>query len=143
MSTKIIQNEQDVLRNFGDNLRKARESAGMSIPEMSDKLGIERTSYYKYESGGRFPKLDILYAIMDTLSVDANTLLLGKSGVENRRFSNDPKFHKLLKALEVPAVYHFLMYQYLIFVANPENKAAIEKYEGSNNILERTNAGSN
>lgn len=136
MSTKIIQNEQIVLRSFGKNLKEAREAQGLSISEVSVKLGIERTSYYKYENGSRFPKPEMIYAIMDTLKVDANTLFFADAGKPNEEPQHNPELRALIRDLEVPAVYHYLMYHYLLFIATPENKKAIADYREAGKVME-------
>lgn len=62
---------------IGDQIKKAREAAGLSQVELAKMLGISKGSVGNYESGYSSPKEDILLRIMNTLNIDANFLFSG------------------------------------------------------------------
>ena len=51
--------------SFGDRLREARKSKGMSQQELADELGISINSVANYERGTSFPKESYLYKIIN------------------------------------------------------------------------------
>jgi transcriptional regulator with XRE-family HTH domain len=49
-------------RIIGDQLRRARETQGLSVAQAAKVLKVERQTLYNYENGQRLPKMRILVA---------------------------------------------------------------------------------
>lgn len=60
---------------FNENLRIAREQRGLSQKEMSERIGVAKSTYSLYESGNREPNVQTIKKIADTLNVSADMLL--------------------------------------------------------------------
>ena len=60
---------------FGDNLRQLRLKKGYTQEQVALALGINRTTYTKYETGVTQPSLEQLKKLSDLFEVDYNTLL--------------------------------------------------------------------
>lgn len=60
---------------FGQRLNAVRKSRGYTAQYMADSLQIVLRSYRMYESGDRFPSLDMLVKIADVLNVPTDFLL--------------------------------------------------------------------
>lgn len=73
--------ESDAITGFGDVLRQARESKQISIEELAQKLGWQKSRLEDYESGKTQPTPDSVDRIAEALglsSVDLQTLYLFK-----------------------------------------------------------------
>lgn len=57
-------------------LRARREEFGLSQEDMATKLGIDRSTYVRYESGLRMPALPVAFRIAEILQADAASLFL-------------------------------------------------------------------
>ena len=51
--------------DIANELKKIRETAGLSQQKMADLIGIPQKSWYNYESGRSIPKMDVLLALAD------------------------------------------------------------------------------
>jgi transcriptional regulator with XRE-family HTH domain len=60
---------------LGDELRKARENAGMTQEELSFEAKIDRTYVSQLERDLKSPTLDVLFRICEALSVPASELI--------------------------------------------------------------------
>ena len=69
----------DIMLNFAENLRKARENKGMSKTEIARYLGLSLTAYSLYEKGEREPNLLNLQKISIALDVTVDKLLKGEN----------------------------------------------------------------
>lgn len=56
------------------NLRGRREELGMSQEDMATELGIDRSTYVRYETGLRTPPLVMALRIAEILKSDAASL---------------------------------------------------------------------
>lgn len=74
---KADEHEITALANFGERLKKARNTIGLKVPEMCQLLGIQMTAYYKYEDGSRFPKPEILLKLTEDLGISVDFLISG------------------------------------------------------------------
>ena len=60
--------------NSGENIKRLRQSKGLTKKEFADKLGVERASVIRWEKGDAEPKFEILLRICSVLSCDLNEL---------------------------------------------------------------------
>ena len=79
------------MKDFPIALRQLRKQAGMSQPELAEKLGVSRSAISMYECGTREPNFAMLEAIADLFKVDMNTLT-GTEPIEPRVTEQDLKF---------------------------------------------------
>ena len=61
--------------NFNDHLREARLTSGLSPKELSENIGVAKSTYSLYESGKREPNVDTIKKIASILNISADTLL--------------------------------------------------------------------
>ena len=59
---------------FNDRLKESRTNAGLTQEQLSEKLGIAKSTLSGYESGNREPSIANVAKILDILDVDANYL---------------------------------------------------------------------
>lgn len=62
------------MKQFPTVLRALRKRAGMTQPELAEKLGVSRSAVSMYERGMREPNFSTLEALSDIFGVDMNTL---------------------------------------------------------------------
>jgi transcriptional regulator with XRE-family HTH domain len=67
----------EVARQFGRNLQRHRERAGLSQEWLSFAAGLHRTQIGMLERGARLPRIDTLLKLMGALEVSAAELLVG------------------------------------------------------------------
>jgi transcriptional regulator with XRE-family HTH domain len=67
---------------FGEELRRARESAGLTQEELSFRAGLHRTYISQLEHDKKSPTLDVVFRLCDALGVSAARLV---ARVERRR----------------------------------------------------------
>ncbi|MNC36895.1 HTH-type transcriptional regulator ImmR [compost metagenome] len=83
---------------FSHRLRKLRTEAKLTQIEVSERLGIARTTYASYEQGNREPDLETLDKIASLFDVDIDYLLgrvdIPKSSDSEQQKSNS-NYHKL------------------------------------------------
>jgi len=60
---------------FNENLRSAREQKGLSQKDVAEGIGVAKSTYSLYESGGREPNVQTIKKISDVLNVSADELL--------------------------------------------------------------------
>ena len=60
---------------YGENIKKIRESKGMSRKELADKVGITESAIFRYETNQREPRFSILCKISEALEVPINKLI--------------------------------------------------------------------
>lgn len=69
---------------FNENLKYAREQKGLSQKEVSEKIGVAKSTYSLYESGNREPNVQTIKKIADVLGVSADELLGIDSDITTR-----------------------------------------------------------
>lgn len=60
---------------FNENLRLARERMGMTQKEVSEAIGVAKSTYSLYESGNREPNVPTIKKLSDILKTSADELL--------------------------------------------------------------------
>ena len=60
---------------FNENLKLARDQKGLSQKDVSEKIGVAKSTYSLYESGKREPNVQTIKKIADVLDVSADELL--------------------------------------------------------------------
>lgn len=65
---------EEIQRNFIINLRFLRKKQEYTQQEIADRLGINRTTYTKWETGASKPGLKNIERLSNLLDVDYNTL---------------------------------------------------------------------
>ena len=76
----------DIVKVFGDNLRKYRNGLGLSQEAFADKCGMHRTYISAIECYRRSISLENIQRIADALDIDAYKLLL-----ENKEVTKNDK----------------------------------------------------
>lgn len=76
--------------NFGEQLRKARKSKGISIAEIAKKLNKMETTVYKYERNVLMPDLQTVLEICNILDVGFDDLATRVKIEETKENSNNP-----------------------------------------------------
>lgn len=61
--------------NFNENLKEARLKSGLSQKDLSENIGVAKSTYSLYESGKREPNADTIKKIASALNVSADMLL--------------------------------------------------------------------
>ena len=61
--------------NFNENLKEARLKSGLSQKDLSENIGVAKSTYSLYESGKREPNADTIKKIASALNISADTLL--------------------------------------------------------------------
>ena len=70
---------------MGERLRRARHARGLSLRELSQRLGVSASLISQVETGRAYPSVSTLYAIADELDVSLDELLF-----EDRRPGSAP-----------------------------------------------------
>ena len=63
------------MKKLGQRLKRERAKMGVTQNQIADLLGVERSSYAKYEDGTVDPPLDVLYKISLIYRVTADELI--------------------------------------------------------------------
>ena len=68
-------NNKNELKDLSGKLRYYREASALSHRQVADALGIERSTYTKYETGDSHPRLPTLLRIAEIYNVPPEALL--------------------------------------------------------------------
>lgn len=71
------------MSTFAERFKNLRIEKNLTQKELSDDLGISKSSIGMYENGNREPNFDLLEKIADYFNVDMD-YLLGKSDIANK-----------------------------------------------------------
>jgi transcriptional regulator with XRE-family HTH domain len=72
-----MDNNEKLLKNFSNHLRKLREKKGLTSAEMARSCFMDRSNYSRYESGTANPSLSTLKLFSDALEVSMEELFKG------------------------------------------------------------------
>lgn len=86
-------NSNDML-HFCDQLRKAREAAGLSQEDLAEQLDLSLTTIHRFESGKRIPSIDIVFRFMEATNTPLSSLVPSHF-ISQTPTSIDPSFSKL------------------------------------------------
>lgn len=79
---KLFQERRfEIVELFGDKLRTLRKNAGLTQPQLAEKLGVTKSVVSYYEKNDRTPSPDILVKISNTFHVTTDYLL----GIERKK----------------------------------------------------------
>ncbi|MFB7936690.1 helix-turn-helix domain-containing protein [Streptomyces sp. NPDC056049] len=62
-------------RDLGQRIGDLRRTAGLSQDDLADRIGMERRSIQRYESGERDPRFSELLLVAEALAVDVTELM--------------------------------------------------------------------
>lgn len=60
---------------FCDQLRKAREAAGLSQEELAERLDVSYMTIHRFESGKRMPSIDLIFRFMEATNTPISSLI--------------------------------------------------------------------
>lgn len=69
---------------FGENLKKLRESRGMSQADLAEQLGVTRGLIAQYETGAKSPNVNLASKIASALGVTIDTMMQRKENANER-----------------------------------------------------------
>lgn len=72
---------------YGDRLKKLRKEKKLSQQELADKLGINRSTYARYETSTTEPDYETLRKLADFFGVTVD-YILGRTNIPNDQSSN-------------------------------------------------------
>ena len=70
-----IHNYEQDIKEFGYNLKDAREKAGLSLDDLARIIDSDKSHLSKLESGIQIPKVDTVFRLMDALNLSASSLM--------------------------------------------------------------------
>ncbi len=73
------------MRDIGKNIKKIRESKGMTQETLAEALFVTRQTVSNYETGRSKPDVDMLVRIGEILGTDVNTLIYGPPTPEKKK----------------------------------------------------------
>lgn len=79
---------------FSKNLQELRKKNNLSQEELAEKINVARQTISKWELGETVPNLEQARSLADTLKVDLNELVLGKTNKTNE--TNKYNFLKII-----------------------------------------------
>lgn len=80
---QTIIHERKMIKMLGDNLKKLRQSRGLSQEEMAGKLNVVRQTVSKWETGLSVPDSEMLMEIARQFEIPVSTLLGETPGLED------------------------------------------------------------
>lgn len=80
---QTIIHERKMIKMLGDNLKKLRQSRGLSQEEMAGKLNVVRQTVSKWEKGLSVPDSEMLMEIARQFEIPVSTLLGETLGLED------------------------------------------------------------
>ncbi len=115
----MIKDSGGFAQNIGARMRIIRKQLGHSGPEMASVLSIDRTAYYKNESGRNFPGTLTLYRLQKNFDISMDWLIFNKGPMifKNKKqeekkpglLEQTPEVKKLLEAMEQDSQLKFEM----------------------------------
>lgn len=69
------------LKQIGEKLQGIRKSVFLKNTEMADRIGIDRTTYHKYEQGVNSPHITFLYRLGQAFDISMDWLILDRGPI--------------------------------------------------------------
>lgn len=96
---------------LAENVRRLRETHGLSLSQLSERSGIAKATLYKVERGRTNPTLETIVAIAETFDLPAETLISRPPRVdvevlrdgEGEDISDDSSFGRVLRSQVIGA----------------------------------------
>lgn len=73
--------------SIGARIREARIRLNLTQEELASRVGVTKSAIANYENGVSTPKVEILYALMRALAVDANFLYEQEASPEDEELA--------------------------------------------------------
>ena len=89
--------------SIGSRLKEARISAGLTQPELADKVGVTKGAVGNYETDLSSPKEPILIRLMEVLKIDANYLYQDYIQIQTSVTSDELRFINLYRGANAQA----------------------------------------
>ena len=70
---------------LGEELRKARQKAGLTQEKLAFAAGVDRTYVSQLEHNKKSPTLDVLFRLCDALGIHASALIARVEGMRAAR----------------------------------------------------------
>lgn len=102
MTLRRIKTRKDVFMDFGENLKKARESKGLTQQHLADKLYVTRQAVSRWEGGSRYPDLLTTKCIASILDVSIDSLVSNdemQEFTQRQSVAQNTKWERLLLVL--------------------------------------------
>lgn len=129
-------NKEEKLKIFAENLRKARENAGLSKPETASKLNIQPAQYYRYEAGSAEPGIFIAIEMGKLFGITTTELF---HGIESDLSKTDYIVNKLreygISAISIEGDSEHIQIQFRDY---PPSKESISFIEAVISVAEET-----
>lgn len=68
--------EKNILKTFGPVLRQLRNSKNITQEELSERVGVASPYISMLESGKKYPNLEMLFKLAESLGVKASDLVV-------------------------------------------------------------------
>lgn len=86
-------NANDILF-FCDQMRKARESAGLSQEDLAERLDVSYMTIHRFETGKRMPSIDIIFRFMEATNASFFSLIPSHF-IDQSPIALDSEYNKL------------------------------------------------
>ncbi|MCP5105554.1 MAG: helix-turn-helix transcriptional regulator [bacterium] len=127
----MVKDNAGITHQIGGRLRQLRKILNHSRPDMAAQLGINRTSYYKNETGESFPGTNTLYWLQKKFDISMDWLIFNrgpmyykqKAPVEKkpRLEEQSPEVGQLLEAMEQdPRLKHEILAYFFKYRGKPK-----------------------
>ena len=79
---------REIPYNLGDNIKKSREKAGITIEALANKLEITERYLYRIENEGKKPSFEILYKLIRELSISPDLIFYPEKPTKDSEVEN-------------------------------------------------------
>jgi len=93
-----------------ERLKILRKRAGMTQQEIATKLGVDRSTYTKYETGQSEPTFETLQALSNMFDVNVDFLMGGSGRISNKSLSI-PVLGDVAAGLPIEAIENIIDYE--------------------------------
>ena len=80
---------------LGEIIKTARDKSGLTVEELTARVGISERYLYRIENEGKVPKFEVLKKLVRELAIDANSIFYPEKP------SKDSEVENLLRMLSV------------------------------------------